>query len=171
MIKSAKHGAIVAAAIILLTGVARAQTSVAKLTAADYFEINNLYSDYSIAHDTANGPMRVATWTPDGTLNEQFYNKDTKSWRNIRDPETMDSVLKRTNAFPASDLPKADMIIQTNIHIRPTADGATATCYAYIFRGKRDANGGLVRDLAYYVDTLVKTPQGWKFKTRGILTW
>src|SRR5580698_9241104 len=67
-----------------------ATPGVTQLTAADYAEIYNLYSAYSVALDTGNGPGRVAVFTPDGTFSWAFSHHV---------PETMDTVLKRTNAY------------------------------------------------------------------------
>jgi hypothetical protein len=136
-----------------------ARSAVTKLTALDYFQIYNLYSAYSVALDTGNGPGRVATFTPDGTF----------SWgRSKHTPEAMDIVLKRTNAYGQRKRPAGMYHILMNIHITPTPEGANGTCYM-VGRGRtapHDANGNYALNTGFYSDTLVKTPEGWRFKTR-----
>lgn len=133
--------------------------AVTKLTPDDYVEIYQLYSAYSLALDTGDGPGRVATFTPDGTFS-WFMSKHV--------PETMDVVLKRTNAYGRKSRPIGGHLL-TNIHITPTTEGADGTCYA-ILGGPPDANGNISISPGFYTDTLVKTPQGWRFKTREFWT-
>jgi len=142
------------------SGAAHAQPtkSVMKLTPSDYVEIYQLYSAYSVALDTGDGPGRVGTFTPDGTFSS-FISKHV--------PETMDILLKRTNAYGQRKIPVGGHIL-TNIHITPTADGADGTCYALLGGGRPDAKGHFHVGPAFYTDTLVKTPVGWRFKTREV---
>jgi hypothetical protein len=133
-----------------------AKPGVTQLNAADYAEIYQLYSAYSVALDTGNGLGRVATFTSDGTF----------SWSESHHvPETMETVLKRTNAYGQKKRPIGGHIL-TNIHLTPTAEGANGTCYAVLAASKPDANGHFKMSPGFYTDTLVKTPQGWRFKTR-----
>jgi hypothetical protein len=132
--------------------------AVTKLTPDDYVEIYQLYSAYSMALDTGNGAGRVATFTPDGTFS-WFQSKHV--------PETMDTVLKRTNAYGQKKRPVGGHLL-TNIHITPTAEGVDATCYAIL--GGPDADGNIEISPGFYTDTLVKTSEGWRFKTREFWT-
>jgi len=131
---------------------------VTKLAPADYFEIYNLYSAYSVALDTGNGAARVATFTPDGTF-QSFLSKQV--------PEHMDILLKRTNAYPHKKIPDARMMhILINIHVTPTSEGANGTCYALFPR--KIPSGHYIFSPGFYTDTLVKTSAGWRFKTRQV---
>jgi hypothetical protein len=138
---------------------AQSANEVTKLTPMDYVDIYRLYSDYSVALDTGNGPARVATFTKDGTF----------SWfMSHHVPESMATVLKRTNDYGRTIRPRRIYHILTNIHITPTADGADGTCYAVL--GYVDQNGDWKVQPGFYTDTLVKTPVGWRFKTRVFWT-
>ena len=58
---------------------------------------------------------------------------------------------------------------QVLIHITPTGPNtADGTCYAILGGGALDADGNAEASPAFYTDTLVKTPQGWRFKTREV---
>jgi len=140
---------------------AQQERAVTKLTPADYVEIYNLYSAYSIALDSGNGPARIGTFTPDGTFNSHIS-------KHV--PETMQTVLKRTNAYEQRTSPSGGHMFHMlmNIHITPTSSGADGSCYAILIGGKPDANGQVNTMPAFYTDTLVKTPTGWRFKTREV---
>ena len=147
-------------AIVVCFGGSRAYSQpIKRLTPADYVEIYNLYSAYSLGLDTGNGAARVATFTPDGTF----------AWALSKHvPETMDAVKKRTDAYVQKPHPSGMYHILMNIHLMPTAAGADGSCYALLFGGRRDAQGHFIGDPAYYVDKLVRTPDGWRFKTREV---
>jgi hypothetical protein len=148
----------VALAVLLAAGMAKAQP-VTKLTPDDYAEIYNLYSAYSIALDTGNGAGRIATFTPDGTF----------SWvQSNHKPEDMAALKKRTDAYPHKKIPQGMMHILTNIRLIPTADGVNGSCYAELAPPTADSDGSYHPMPAYYVDKLVKTPQGWRFKSREV---
>jgi hypothetical protein len=55
----------------------------------------------------------------------------------------------------------------TNLLITRTPEGAKASCYFVQFNVKDDPP--TMGKTAIYEDTLVKTPQGWKFKKR--ISW
>jgi hypothetical protein len=157
-------GCICALLLVLAGGhesYAQSARAVTTLTPGDYIEIYQLYSAYSVALDTGNGPGRVATFTPDGTFS-YLGSKHV--------PQGMDIVLKRTNAYGQKKRPAGMYHILTNIHITPTSEGANGTCYAILGGGKPDANGNFVLSPGFYTDTLVKTPAGWRFRTREFWT-
>ena len=129
-----------------------------QLTAADYFEIYDLYAAYAIALDTGDGAARVATFTPDGTMS---------SYLSDHVPYHMDRMLEATNRYERKERPTGGHL-QASIHIVPTAEGASATCYALIGGGTKNADGDDVWLPAFYTDTLVKTADGWRFKTRDV---
>src|ERR1700744_29399 len=103
----------------------------AKLTAEDYIEIYQLYSAYSDAIDTGDGQGRIDTFTRDGTFSS--YLSDHR-------PETMDVLLKRTNASGHKSIPMGGHAMM-NIHVTPTSTGADGTCYAILSSSKPFANG------------------------------
>src|ERR1700743_2281146 len=138
---------------------AQQSSSVAKLSPMDYIEIYQLYSAYALALDTGNGPGRVATFTPDGTF-ASYISKHV--------PESMDILMKRTNAYGQRERPGGMRHNLVNIHITPTASGADGSCYALLYGGKTDASGNFIGNPGFYKDTLVKTSAGWRFKTREV---
>ena len=52
----------------------------------------------------------------------------------------------------------------SNLVIMPTLEGAKASCYLLLFNARNIP--ATIIETAIYDDTLVKTPQGWKFKKR-----
>jgi hypothetical protein len=151
------------------TSHAQPAKGVMKLTAADYIEIYQLYSAYAVGLDTGNGPARIATFTPDGTFSWGYSNFE---------PESMATVLKRTNGYGRRNRPMGMYHILMDMHITPTADGAVATCYIagpvpipQQARNKVSAAHIVpTLSLGFYTDTLVKTPEGWRFKHRTFRT-
>ena len=56
-----------------------------------------------------------------------------------------------------------------NLVLTPTPEGAAGRCYALILAdGESGANGdrALSGKPGFYIDTLVRTAQGWRFRTR-----
>ena len=54
--------------------------------------------------------------------------------------------------------------VHTNLKITPTAEGASGR--VYVFEVDITAKPPAIATYSRYDDTLVKTPQGWRFKTR-----
>jgi hypothetical protein len=151
-------GAVLAASLIVGGGASAQGGKVMPLTPADYFEIYQLYAAYSNALDRGDGAGRIGTFTPDGTF----------SWfESHHQPEDMATLKKRTDAYEHKPHPVGGHLL-TNIHLTPTADGVDGSCYALLGGGTPDKAGHYVAEPAYYQDKLVKTPQGWRFKTREV---
>jgi len=129
-----------------------------KLTAEDYAEIYNLYSQYSETFDTGDTEGRIAVFAPNGTMDSYLSDHVPYSMEKMRD------MMKNSVRKPR---PVGGHLL-TNIHITPTADGVDATCYAMLGGGTPDAHGKYIADPAFYTDKLVKTPLGWRFKSREV---
>jgi hypothetical protein len=131
------------------------EPSVTELSPADYIEINQLYSKYSFALDLGDGEGRAATFAPDGTFRAALTNHKLDSVANLRE---------RTNLLGN----QGRRHLMMNIVITPTPEGAAGRAYAVILgpAGKEEDDRSLQGKSGFYIDTLVKTPDGWRFKTR-----
>ena len=129
--------------------------SVTELTPADYIEIHQLYAKYSFALDLGDGPGRAAVFTPDGTCKAALSDHKLDS---------VQTIAARTTLLGNQGLRHLMM----NIVITPTPEGAAGRAYAVILGAARDDadDRSLEGKSGFYVDTLVKTPAGWRFKTR-----
>jgi len=142
-------------AVILTVLFASAATGLSqqnrKLTADDYAEIQQLYARYNIALDTGEPEDWASTFTPDGV----FMNNSGH-----------DGLLKFATDFKKRNAGRTRHW-NTNLLITPTPEGASGTCYLFMFdistRPATQAASGR------YQDTLVKTASGWKFKARKVL--
>lgn len=139
-------------ALVLVAGLAtpaRAQSG-GKLTAQDYTDIQQLYARYNLAIDTGDAEGWAATFISDGVFNNtnkghaalvQFI----KDWR-----EKRDGANRRH--------------LNSNLVLTPTADGANASIYLLLLNvGVRPS---VIASTGIYEDALVRTPQGWRFKSR-----
>lgn len=138
-----------AAALVAVLAVPTVQA--AELTTQDYIDIEQLYATYNHAIDDGDGESWAATFTPDGSFN-RFTGKEAligfiKTWR-----EKMNGANRRH--------------WNTNLRITPAAEGAKATVLLMILDvGTKPPS---IVSTGQYTDVLVKTPQGWRFKTRVI---
>lgn len=134
---------------VLLGAAAFAQA--AELSTQDYIDIEQLYAQYNHAIDSGDAEAWAATFTPDGQF-MRFTGADAlkgfiKQWR-----ENMNGANRRH--------------WNSNLRIEPTADGANGTVLLMLLDvGAKPAS---ILSTGMYKDTLVKTPQGWRFKSRNI---
>lgn len=120
------------------------------LTPADKIEIQELYYKYSYAVDHGDAAGRIATFTPDGTFATARYSN--------HQPKGVDILYKRTKERGN----RGDRHIMTNIITTATAYGAEGHCYALLLDNEHRIMTGI------YDDKLVKTAEGWRFKTREL---
>ncbi len=117
----------------------------------DYIDIEQLYAQYNHAIDGCDAEGWAATFTPDGTFT-RFTGREAlvgfvKQWC-----EKMNGANRRH--------------WNTNLRITPTQDGASGTVLLMLLdAGVRPAS---IVSTGTYTDTLVKTADGWRFKTRMI---
>ena len=136
-------------AVICMTSV-HAQQNPAKLTTQDYNDIQQLYARYNLAIDTGNGEAWAATFTPDGVFNNTNKGHDAlvqfiKDWR-----EKRDGANRRH--------------LNSNMVLTPTPDGANGSIYLLLLNvAVRPAT---IATTGIYEDVLVRTPRGWRFKSR-----
>src|SRR5580765_4301507 len=130
--------------------VVQAQQSAAKLTTQDYVDIQQLYARYNLAIDTGDGEGWAGTFTPDGVFNSTNKGHDAlvqfiKDWRDKRDGANRRH-------------------LNSNMALTPNADGAKGAIYLLLLNvGVRPAT---IATTGIYEDVLVKTAQGWRFKSR-----
>jgi uncharacterized protein (TIGR02246 family) len=144
---------------ILLTAALGTATSgtafAAQLTPADYTEIQQLYARYNQAIDQGNADAWADTFTADGVFAKNFKGRDAlKGFINTwRTSPQMNGAARRHFS--------ADLVIT------PSADGATGLVSAMLI--DLSTKPMSVASYINYNDVLVKTAQGWRFKSRDIV--
>lgn len=117
----------------------------ASLSTQDYIDIQQLYARYNHLIDGGDAEGYAALFTPDGSFN------------NNKGHDALVAFIKNRNAPNLRHW-------NTNLVITPTAEGASGAVYLMFLNvAERPATVG---NAGKYEDTLVRTPQGWRFKTR-----
>jgi hypothetical protein len=138
---------------------AQQRTRPPTLTAEDYMDIQQLYSNYVRACDMGgggDGSDYVANFTDDGEFGGS-------GGRVNKGPEALKRMIKgfhdglKKNGWSSRHT-------YSGLLITPTAEGAKGSVYALIFNVT--AKPPFVDHSGVYEDWLVKTPNGWKFKKR-----
>jgi hypothetical protein len=182
-----------AAAFALGWAAARPKAAADTFTADDYFEIQMLYGRYthSIDHGGKDGMDYANTFVPDGVLVHVTPTASPctrgEGWEagtreiirgSIADEKNIDvciatltgtqKLAAMAGAFATAGAAgtRQHRHVATNFLITPTADGATGTLYHNEFdvltKPPTWTGSGV------YNDTLVRTPNGWRFKKRVI---
>jgi ketosteroid isomerase-like protein len=157
--KIATRGWALAALLLLPMSVSAQPGPVTVLTPADYFQIYQLYATYSVGIDTNNAELRTSVFTPDGTMSSDAVSKHV--------PYGMAQMRKNMGTTLRGPRPLGGHV-QANFNIVPTADGVDANAYVMLVPAKPDADGNFIGRPGFYTDRLVKTADGWRFKTREI---
>jgi hypothetical protein len=153
---------------LAFSGGACAQSTAPKagaLTALDYFEIQQLVARYARAIDTCsnNGYDYADLFTPDGAFIPSFEGKQLAP---IQGRERLAAV-SGGGSNNCKNVPWIDQGVRhiyTNHVITPSAEGATGEVDMLMIGLGGDPNK--IEYDGYYVDTYVRTPQGWRFKQR-----
>ena len=130
------------------------------LTAADYIEIQQLVARTSYALDTAadNGRTFAGMFTADGRL--------TSRSGQAREVKGRDQLA----AFATGDLahrgPAYVRDYATNHIIQPSPEGATGRVYLVWIEVEENGRPGAIQGGGRYEDVYVRTPAGWRIKTR-----
>lgn len=153
--------AIVTTALVIGIGAAslvRAQQKVSggTLTAADYVEIQQLVARYSYAVDTHadNGYAYADLFTPDGVFGK------------TRGREALAELARATQTERAG--PAFTRHFLTNVIIHPTPEGARGSQYLMALDVSEGGKPSSVVHGGRYDDEYVKTPAGWRFKSRQL---
>jgi hypothetical protein len=152
MVKRFLVAAMAAAIVVTSAGWAAAQGKASgTLTADDYAEITQLYAKYNFAIDSGDGEAWAATFTPDGVFGKTVGHDALVAF--VADfQKRMEGRARHWNS---------------NVVITPTAEGANGGCYLLLFNtGVKPA---VPTTSAKYDDKLVKTAQGWRFKSRTVV--
>lgn len=124
----------------------------AELTTQDYIDIEQLYATYNHAIDSGDDEGWAATFTPDGTFNRRYTGKDgllsfMKEWREKRNGANR----RHWNS---------------NLRITPSAEGANGTVFLMLIDVGTQPPSIVMH--GQYTDVLVKTANGWRFKSRQV---
>jgi hypothetical protein len=139
-----------AAFLVLLAFTTNSALS-AELSTQDYIDIEQLYARYNHAIDAGDADGWAATFTPDGAFN-RFTGRDAlvgfiKSWR-----EKMNGANRRH--------------WNSNLRITASEEGASGTVLLMIIDVGTQPPSIVMT--GQYIDALVKTPNGWRFKSRQV---
>jgi SnoaL-like domain len=154
---------LVVVATALVTAIAgaslvRAQQKVAggTLTAADYVEIQQLVARYGYAVDTHadNGYAYADLFTPDGVFGK------------TRGREALAELARTTQEERGG--PAYTRHYLTNVIVYPTPDGARGSQYLMALDVSEAGKPSSVVHGGRYDDVYVKTPAGWRFKSREL---
>ena len=135
----------------------RAQTSKpATLTAADYLEIQQLVARYSYAVDMhgGDGSAYAALFAPDGSVGTQ-----------AKGTAQLSEFAAQTNKDRSG--PAFTRHFVTNVVIKPAPGGATGRSYLVTLDAAEAGKPTTMLGGGHYDDIYVKTPQGWRFKSRN----
>ncbi len=133
------------------------QPKASKFTADDYIEIQTLYNTYAHALDAGQSERFANTFTEDG------------EFTGGRPPGRADDPrvpLKGREGLMRMGSRGGTRHFVANLVITPTPDGAKGSCYLLLYSARTIPPS--FTETAIYDDTLVKTPQGWKFKKRVV---
>ena len=128
-------------------------TEAARLPERDQIEIHELYAKYCFAVDLGDGALRAATFAPDGTFTAAAGESK---------PETVAVMAERT--WKQGNTGRRHLI--TNIVLTAMPEGAAGRAYCLILQHPKPDAAGLIGHVGLYEDMLVKTADGWRFKTR-----
>ena len=143
---------------------------VQKLSGEDYAEIQMLSAKYGQAIDSCadNGYAYADLYTADGTFIDMWTDKAIaaggEKWigrEKLREISAGANVTGSPCSSSRFDGSVSHLIL--NIVIAPSPEGATGTSYM-VELGGRDPNK--ITRMGNYEDVYVKTPDGWRFKTR-----
>ncbi len=140
-------GLLFVALLVAAPAVGRAQTPI---TLADYIEIQNLYARYNHAHDSTNRKLLESVFAEDG----EFVNNG----KPIKGREMINATAV------AKDRPVVRHVA-TSITVDPAPGGVKGTSYVVLVNAQATPPGVMLA--GFYEDMLVKTPRGWRFKTRN----
>ena len=141
-------------AVVLVVGALGAagagQGAVGSLTAADHIEIQQLYARYARALDLGDPEAWADTFTGDGVF---------------RDAAGRDELV----AYAESSYSRrggTGRHWNSQLVVTPTAEGADGSAYLLLLDVGAQTPG--IGVAGVYSDKLVKTPAGWRFKSRRV---
>ena len=166
VVLSATVGAATTALIVSMPRVDAA--AAAKLSPADYQEIAQLTNRYAYGIDTCgnNGYDYADVFTPDGEFIDKNSDAGFKAGGRVlaKGREALATLIGGGSRGCKTKLVWTDWShIMTNLVVTPTAEGASGRLYLL----QMDIKGpGTIERHGGYEDVYVKTPQGWRIKSR-----
>jgi len=142
---TAKTALVAALALAVAGGGYTAAQAQGRLTVEDRLDIEQNYARYYHAIDSGNAEAWADTFTADGEFN------------GTKGRDALVAFIKRAG-------PQKTRHVVSNLVLEPTAEGAKGSLYVFIFNPEQVPV--TINSYSRYDDTLVKTPQGWKFKTK-----
>ena len=139
-----------------LTRAAQQKVTGGTLTAADYIEIQQLVARYSYAVDTHadNGYAYADLFAPDGAFG------------NTKGREALAELARTTQKERGG--PAFTRHYLTNVIIYPAPDGARGSQYLMALDVSEGGKPSSIVHGGRYDDVYVKTPAGWRFKSRQL---
>jgi len=128
---------------------ARAQSAAPKLSSEDYAEIMMLYAQYPLMLDSGNAEGYANLFTEDGSFGDRVVGR--AALMEFAGSRTLESSAGRRH-------------VHMTPVITPTAEGATGTVMNFFI--DVSSNPPAIQSVSQYTDTLVKTPNGWRFLKR-----
>ena len=140
---------------------ARSTTKTPSLTAMDRIEIQQLVSRYGYALDTGadNGYAYADLFAPDGVFIGMNQGETGRSYRGRDTLAALARGGKRGPNFVSHFI--------TNMIIEPSPEGARGRQYAVIIDIGEGRDPSAISHGGHYDDVYVKTPAGWRFKSRA----
>jgi hypothetical protein len=148
-----------AASILVCTAVAAPtgaqQPTYEELSVEDVVRIQQLYSRYHWATDATNAAAWADLFVPDGE-----FESGTQKYKGRADMVAY--------ASKALGTPKANgaLHLQTNIRFEKSPEGARGGSYMLLVIPGEPGKPPTITTVVIYQDVLVKTPEGWRFKSR-----
>jgi hypothetical protein len=130
------------------------------LTPMDHIEIQQLVSKYAYALDTGadNGYAYAELFSPDATFIGMNQGPKGRAYKGREALAALARGGKRGPLYVSH--------FSTGVIIEPTADGATGKVYVVMVEPAEGGTPGAITNGGHYQDAYVKTPAGWRFKTR-----
>ena len=159
-----KRRAILSGSALLLGAVSQAQGAQAhpappRLPDAEYLAIQQLYARYCHVLDRGDGEAFAACFTEDG---EFTGGRGPGLAGDVRTP------LKGRAVLAAAGATSGTRHFYANLVLTPTADPNTVKGSVYLLLYTARTTPPSFVETAIYDDTLVRTPEGWKFKKRVV---
>ena len=128
-----------------------------KLTAEDYVEIYRLYYRYNWAADARDGKTWSNLFTPDGVFEVVSSGKKD---------EGREALMQAPQKGLGTATATTALHFVTNVWVEPSPGGARGGAYLLNVAPGEPGKPSTITSVAFYEDTLVKTPDGWRLKLR-----
>jgi hypothetical protein len=155
----------VAAVVLLGVGLAARQRATTtggagSLSPMDYIEIQQLVARYAYALDTGanNGYAYADLYADDATFIGMNQGEKGRGYKGREALAALARGGKRGPLYVSH--------FSTGVIVEPTPEGAKGKVYVVIIDPAEGGKPGAITNGGHYEDAYVKTPAGWRFKTR-----